>query len=56
MLKKALLIEFNQQWQPMGISLGQSLPLSVLSVRFLSGLSSMFKLFVILFSCALSYF
>ena len=31
-------LEFNQQWLPMGISMGQSLSLSALSVRFLSGI------------------
>ena len=38
-------IEFNQQWLPMGISLGQVLSLSALSVRFSLGLSPLFKLF-----------
>ena len=32
-------LEFHQQWLPMGISLGQSLSLSALSVSFSSGLS-----------------
>jgi len=64
MLKAALLIEFNQQWLRMEISLDQSLSLSALSVRFSSGLSPLFKLFSVLvcllacspFSCILRSF